>query len=172
VTSTEIGPATGKTQIHNFIYHCANQARTQNVQGRMFDCLLVACRQFRDRAKELFAEQEFGRELTARWLRPRGTTAVMMTFLSLVTLAYCTGVPVQHLDQRAHYGLIRIWSTAEHKLIQLQNRARQDYQSLQLIYQMTRQIRNLPEPQELCKRRDRATKAIARNRLPCSGSPS
>jgi hypothetical protein len=191
VTSTGTGQATEKTQIHNFIDNSANQVHAQNVQGRMFGCLLVVCQRFLGRARELFAEQEFGRELTARWLRPRGTTAIAMAVLSFLTLAHRTGVPVQHMDQRAPFGLIRIWSAAEHEVIHLQKRVREDYQGLQLIYQMARRIRNLPEPKELYEQRatpgsnqcritnreaakgrapERAAKAIARNRLLCSFS--
>ena len=153
VTSTGTRLAMERAQIHKFIDHCANQVHAQNVHGRMFNSFLVVCRRFPGRTRELFAKWKFCQELTTKWLWSRGMTGIVMTVLSLVTLAHRTGVPVQPLDSLAPFGLIRTWKAAEHKIIRLKNRAREDYQSLQLIYQVARRIRNLQEQQEICEQR-------------------
>jgi len=191
MTSIGAGPARQGAQIHKRIDHCANQIPTQNVQGRMLDRLRVVCPRFLGRARALFVKREFGwAALTAKLLQPRRTTGILLTVLSLVTLAYRTGVPVQSTRLLASLGLLQMWHATEHEVILLQNRVRADYQSVQLLYQLTRQIRNLPEQPRICEQRampnldpckaieqaespegrtpDPAALGMARNWLPCS----
>jgi hypothetical protein len=191
VTSIGTRQATARTQIHKLIDSWANQVRTNNVYRRMFDRLREGCRRFLGRARELFAKLEFCRELTARRLPPRWTAGIVMV-LSLASLAHRTGVPVQTTDRSAPFSLISVWKAAERDVIRLQNRVREDYQSLQLVYQVARRIRNLPGQPEICEQQvtprldrcrvteqgreakdgttDRAAQAMAWNRLRCSFS--
>jgi len=131
--STGTRPATGGAQIHKWIDNCANQFHTQYVQGRMFDRVLVVCRKFSARIRELLAKR----------VQPQWTTRIVLAVLLLMILAHRAGMAVPS-------GLLRTWHAAEHEIILLKDRAQEDYQSLQLIYQATRQIRNLQEQQTAC----------------------
>jgi hypothetical protein len=183
VTNTEIEPVTDRTQICKLISSVANQFHTKNVYWHMFDRLLVVCRRFLGRARELFAEREFCRELTSKWLYPRWSTAVVLMALSLLIPVHRAGAPVQPIDRISSFGLTKLWNVAESGMIRLKDRAQGDYQSLQFIYQLSRQIRNLQEQQEVCERRGTehegtakgrsfypTANAMARNRLLCSVS--